>query len=127
MTQDTDDFIETPEEAEQIESIRAWMTREGIGLDELIDLLDLYVPVTPPVYVPWTALSATSKLMAWVKRAFARLQAWAKGKPHDHKDIRDELRELIETISPSETPFLKPSRDAKQNHYEWQTDKLRGE
>ena len=27
MTQDTDDFIETPEEAEQIESIRAWISK----------------------------------------------------------------------------------------------------
>jgi hypothetical protein len=125
MTQDTDDFIETPEEAEQIESIRAWMTREGIGLDELIDLLDLYVPVTPPVYVPWTALSAIARLKAWVKRAFVGLRAWAKGKPDDHEDIRKELRDLIETISPSETPFFKPSGDAKQNHYEWQTEKLK--
>tara|TARA_R110000851_G_scaffold90326_1_gene197362 strand:+ start:269 stop:514 length:246 start_codon:yes stop_codon:yes gene_type:complete len=72
-----------------------------------------------------TVRSVIARLKAWVKRAFAGLRA--NGKDDDHEVIRKDLSELIETISPSETPFFKSSGDAKQNHYEWKTDKLRGE
>jgi hypothetical protein len=54
MTHDKGEPFGAEEEAQAAE-FRAWMKREGIGLDELIDLLDLYVPVTPPVYVPLKA------------------------------------------------------------------------
>tara|TARA_R110000851_G_scaffold320720_1_gene485725 strand:+ start:266 stop:568 length:303 start_codon:yes stop_codon:yes gene_type:complete len=91
MTQDTDDFIETPEEAEQIESIRAWMTREGIGLDELIDLLDLYVPVTPPVYVPLKARDRSP---------------WVVDLLSDARNQPEAMRTLIFDTPPDETPLM---------------------
>jgi hypothetical protein len=64
--------------------------------------------------------SPVAILMAWAKRAAARFRFWMRGKDANEA-LRDDLRELIDTICPSETPFSSTVGVSDEQSYEWRT------
>jgi hypothetical protein len=67
--------------------------------------------------------SPVAGLIAWAKRASARLRFWMRGKDANEA-LRNDLKELIDTICPSETPFSSKVGVSDGQSYEWRTDAL---
>jgi hypothetical protein len=71
------------------------------------------------------ALLPMARFMAWARRSTARLRAWIKGVDTEQDErIRNDFRELIETVSPSETPFYSTVNARGDQANKWQTDAL---
>jgi hypothetical protein len=70
-------------------------------------------------------LSPTARFMAWARRFAARLRSWIKSEDIvQDEGIRRELRELIETISPSEAPFMDHVGRNDSHYSNWTLDPL---